>query len=110
MAVVTRFKMIAPQITGLSETTFSILASDAYDQAIGDGFTGSGAIRAAGYLAAHFGVLASNANNNIKSESAAVLSHEYFDRSGTDDYLVEYNRLRSLLDGSASGPVIARFY
>lgn len=107
-SIVTRIGVIAPQITGLSTETLTMLAGDALDQATVDGFTGSLLSLAAGYLAAHYAYLAFNQNSAIKSETAAVLSHEFFDRSGSDDYLAEYQRLLASLDGSDYGPTIAR--
>lgn len=107
--IVSRVKVIAPQIDGVSDANLALFADDAYSQAGVDGFTSNQRIVAAGYLATHLAFVAFNENNNVKKETAAVLSREYFDSGGSDAYLLEYQRMLAALDGSAYGPTIATF-
>ncbi|MHA3065646.1 DUF4054 domain-containing protein [Lacticaseibacillus saniviri] len=107
--VVTRLKMIAPQITGIDDETLRIFATDAYTQAGKDGFSSDDIERAASYLAAHYAFIAFNRNERVKKEQAAVLSREYFDAGGSDAYLDEYLRMKSGLD-TTSGKNVALFY
>ena len=53
------------------------------------------------YLAAHFCNVISATNTNISKQQASVLTIEYFDRAGVDDYLLEYKRLKSSLSSSS---------
>ncbi|KRO15896.1 DUF4054 domain-containing protein [Lacticaseibacillus saniviri] len=107
--VVTRLKLIAPQITGIDDATLKIFATDAYAQAGKDGFSGDDIVRAASYLAAHYAFIAFNRNEHVKKEQAAVLSREYFDAGGKDAYIDEYLRMKAGLDDLA-GKNVAMFY
>lgn len=107
--VLQRLKLIATQITGIDDETLSMFAEDAYLQTIQDGFKDEVAIRAAGYLAAHFAFVAFNKNSKVKKDQAAVLSREYFDSNGSDDYLAEYKRMKTDLDNGYSGSALVRF-
>ena len=91
------FPNLKDALTQLDEGVVSAFVEDAIDQARSDGFTDSNIVRGASFLAAHFCNLASNTNSNISKQQASVLSIEYFDRGGSDDYLVEYNRLKKSL-------------
>ena len=91
------FPNLKDSLTQLDEGVVSAFVEDAIDQARSDGFTDSNIVRGASFLAAQFCKLASNTNSNISKQQASVLSIEYFDRGGSDDYLVEYNRLKKSL-------------
>lgn len=104
--VVARIKIIAPQVAELDDETLAIFADDALEAARADGFPETALRRAASYLAAHYAYVAFNQNAHVKKEAAAVLSREYFEAQGTDDYLMEYQRLRA---SEGSGTNIARF-
>lgn len=102
--VVVRIKANAPQLT-TSDETLNVFAEDAYNQALDDGFTGSKASIAAGWLGAHFAFLADNQNKAVSSEAADVLSHSFFDRKGGSDYLTEYERMKNSLFGGSGTKV-----
>ncbi|WP_155286047.1 DUF4054 domain-containing protein [Lacticaseibacillus zhaodongensis] len=107
--VASRIKIIAPQITGLDDSSMQQFAADALADAAVDGFTDDLLERAAGYLAAHYAFIAFNQNQNVKKEAAAVLSREYFDSQGSDAYLAEYERLLASLQAENGGASLARF-
>lgn len=98
--VVKRLKLIAPQLADISDETAEMFAEDAIQQAVADGFPDEDVVRGASYLAAHYANLASNQDSNISKQTASVLSVEYFDRGGSDDYLKEYLRLKNSVSGS----------
>lgn len=91
------FPNLKETLTKLDDGTILAFAEDAIDQARADGFTDSNIVRGASFLTAHFCNLASNSDTNISKQQASVLSIEYFDRGGSDDYLVEYKRLKKSL-------------
>ena len=91
------FPNLKDALTQLDEEVVSAFVEDAIDQARIDGFTDVNIVRGASFLAANFCNLASNTSSNISKQQASVLSIEYFDRGGSDDYLVEYNRLKKSL-------------
>lgn len=91
------FPNLSDALSKLDNDIVNELIDDALDQATTDGFTENNIVRGATYLAAHFCNLASATGSNISKQQASVLTIEYFDRGGSDDYLVEYNRLKNSL-------------
>ena len=91
------FPNLSEALSKLDKDIIDELINDALDQAATDGFTESNIVRGATYLAAHFCNLASTTGSNISKQQASVLTIEYFDRGGSDDFLVEYNRLKNSL-------------
>ena len=89
------FPNLSDALSKLDAEIINGLVDDAISQAQADGFTESNIVRGATYLAAHFCNLASSTGSNISKQQASVLTIEYFDRGGSDDYLVEYNRLKN---------------
>lgn len=84
-------------ITGLDDEVLTIFAKDAITQALSEGFTEVNVEMGAAYLTAHFCNVVSATNTNVSKQQASVLSIEYFDRAGVDDYLLEYQRLQKAL-------------
>lgn len=78
------------------------IAQDAIDNATADGFTRPKLEIAAGWLGSHFASLISGANSNIKKQTLAVMSIEYQSSDGSSTYLVEYERMRDLLNGGSN--------
>ncbi|MBB1078961.1 hypothetical protein H5S09_04185 [Limosilactobacillus sp. STM2_1] len=95
------FPNLSDALSKLDQEIIDDLVDDAMSQAQADGFTESNIVRGATYLAAHFCNLASATGSNISKQQASVLTIEYFDRGGSDDYLVEYNRLKNSLKQSS---------
>ena len=91
------FPNLSEALSKLDKDIIDELINDALDQAATDGFTERNIVRGATYLAAHFCNLASATGSNISKQQASVLTIEYFDRGGSDDFLVEYNRLKNSL-------------
>lgn len=91
------FPNLKETLIKLNDGAITAFVEDAVDQARADGFTDPNIVRGASFLAAHFCNLASNSDTNISKQQASVLSIEYFDRGGSDDYLVEYKRLKKSL-------------
>ena len=91
------FPNLAETLDKLDNDAIEAFVGDAIDQATEDGFTNTNIVRAASFLAAHFCTVASNTNSNISKQQASVLTIEYFDRGGSDDYLAEYKRLKNSL-------------
>lgn len=86
-----------PSLTGLSsisDETLDIFAEDAVNQAYDDHFTDRNVALAASLLCAHFITVATADDSNVAKETVDVISREYFDRGGSDDYLTEYRRLQ----------------
>lgn len=92
------FPNLAETLDKLGDDAIEAFVGDAIDQATEDGFTNANIVRAASFLAAHFCTVASNTNSNISKQQASVLTIEYFDRGGSDDYLAEYKRLKKSLN------------
>ena len=88
-------------VESLDNEIAQILVKDAVNQAITDGFTELNIEMGAVYLAAHFCNVISATNTNISKQQASVLTIEYFDRAGVDDYLLEYKRLKSSLSSNS---------
>ena len=88
-------------VESLDNEIVQILVKDAVNQAKRDGFTELNIEMGAVYLAAHFYNVISATNTNISKQQASVLTIEYFDRAGVDDYLLEYKRLKSSLSSSS---------
>lgn len=103
--IIKRVKIIAAQVIDVGDEALNIFANDAYSQALADGFKEPGVIVASSYLTAHYAYIAFNKNAKVKKEQAAVLSREYFDSTGTDDYLTEYQRLLNDLVNGTSGNI-----
>lgn len=102
--IITRLKMfpnLSSALTTLDDDVIKEFASDALAQAKEDGFTDENIVRGATYLAAHFCNMANNTSSNISKQQASVLSIEYFDRGGSDDFLAEYKRLKNSLTRNA---------
>ena len=96
--VKTRLSLI-PNLSGLSQLddgAIDVLVEDAINQAYADGFKATNVAMAASYLCAHFVSVATATDKNISKQTASVLTVEYFDRKGTDEYLEEYNRLKGV--------------
>lgn len=91
------FPNLKETLSKLDDDAITAFVEDAVDQARADGFTDANIVRGASFLAAHFCNLASNSDTNVSKQQASVLSIEYFDRGGSDDYLVEYKRLKKSL-------------
>lgn len=91
------FPNLSEALSKLDKDIIDELINDALDQATTDGFTESNIVQGATYLAAHFCKLVSATGSNISKQQASVLTIEYFDRGGSDDFLVEYNRLKNSL-------------
>ena len=91
------FPNLEETLDKLGDDAIEAFAEDAMDQALEDGFTEANVVRGASFLAAHFCTVASNTNSNISKQQASVLTIEYFDRGGSDDYLAEYKRLKNSL-------------
>lgn len=91
------FPNLKKAMSKLDDGAITAFVEDAVEQARADGFTDANIVRGASFLAAHFCNLASNEKSNISKEQASVFDIEYFDRGGSDDYLVEYKRLKKAL-------------
>lgn len=85
---------------GLDDQAVALFAKDALLQAQKDGFSDNNIVMGASYLTAHFCLVASATNTNVAKQQASVLTIEYFDRAGIDDYLLEYQRLKNSLQTS----------
>lgn len=86
----------------LDEAVLDNFIEDALNQVEDDGFTERNIIMGATYLTAHFCNLASNESSNIQEQTAGPLTMKYFDRSGSDDYLAEYLRLKRSLKANTN--------
>lgn len=103
--IAAKVRVIVPQLTKVNDEAIKSFATDACLQAKIDGFSEPLLSLAAGYLAAHFAFVANNQNNNVAKEKADVLERSYFDRGGSDDYIIEYNRLKTTLSGGSNAVV-----
>lgn len=93
--VIARVKAL-PNLTNLSklsDDTLAILAEDAITQAKADHFEDARLALAASLLCAHFVSLTTGEGSNVERETVDVITRQYFDRNGSDDYLAEYRRL-----------------
>lgn len=100
--VVTRIKMLAPQLGAVSADTLEVLAEDAITVATQDGFKDPKLEMAAGYLGAHYASVVNNQNSNVKKQTLSVMSIEYKDTGGMSDYLRQYQDLLDSLQGGAN--------
>lgn len=105
VAIAGKVRVIASQLTNVSDDAVKAFAVDAYTQALIDGFKEPLLTMAASYLAAHFAYVANNQNNNVSKQKADVLEQDFFDRAGSDDYLLEYERLKTTLNGGSNSVV-----
>ena len=67
--VVTRIKMLAPQLASVPAGTLEVLAEDAITVATQDGFKDPKLEMAAGYLGAHYASGVNNQNSNVKKQT-----------------------------------------
>lgn len=87
------FPNLADNLAKIDDTALAIMAQDAILQARNDHFAESNLPMAATYLLAHYVVMITAEGSNIAKEQVDVISREYFDRRGSDDYLAEYRRM-----------------
>lgn len=100
--VIQRIKILAPQLSTISDETLQILAQDAIDVAVQDGFKDPSLERAAGYLAAHYASVVNGQNSNVKKQTLSVMSIEYKDVGGTSEYLLQYQTLLKSMQGGGN--------
>lgn len=87
------FPNLADSVVKIDDTALSVMAQDAILQARNDHFTEQNLPMAATYLLAHYVVMTTAEGSNIAKEQVDVITREYFDRRGSDDYLAEYQRM-----------------
>lgn len=87
------FPNLADSLAKIDDTALAIMVQDAITQARNDHFTESSLPMAATYLLAHYVVMTTADGSNVAKEQVDVISREYFDRKGSDDYLAEYRRM-----------------
>ena len=95
--VVTRIKMLAPQLASVPANTLEVLAEDAITVATQDGFKDPKL-----EMAAHYASVVNNQNSNVKKQTLSVMSIEYKDTGGMSDYLRQYQDLLDSLQGGAN--------
>lgn len=87
------FPNLADNLAKIGDAALSIMAQDAIRQARNDHFAERSVPMAATYLLAHYVVMATAEGSNVAKEQVDVITREYFDRRGSDDYLAEYRRM-----------------
>ena len=99
-SIQTRVKMF-PNLTEIlskfDDDSIVYLAQEAIKQASLDGFNDDNIVLGASFLVAHYCSLSADTNGNIQEQTAAVLTQKFFDRNGSDNYLVEYTRMKKSL-------------
>lgn len=99
-ARVTSMPNLSTITENITEDVIDKLVDDAIMQAFFDGFKEHNIEMGASLLTAHFCNVINNQNSNVAKEQLGTLSREYFDRAGSDDFLVEYNRLKRSLSSA----------
>ena len=87
------FPNLADSLAKIDGAALAIMAQDAIEQARNDHFAERSVPMAATYLLAHYVVMTTAEGSNVAKEQVDVISREYFDRRGSDDYLAEYRRM-----------------
>ncbi|WP_156409509.1 hypothetical protein [Ligilactobacillus equi] len=91
---ISMFPAITDTLTKFDTDSLQFLSTEALKQAGMDGFNDDNVIMPAALLVAHYCALSADTSGNIQEQTADVLTQKFFDRNGSDNFLVEYKRLK----------------